>query len=213
MFSPVFVYISKNGATKGAGWNSFYIHMVGRSLWGFIKIAQKNRWFIHELWLVPQLSLKIKIKSMLVFPGRSIVRRAPHFASTLGRLPPRRRSPATLQGTCCGRRGRRRRVRGTCWSASYATRSAFAISLNVKSFTCEMLTQVFSVSAEGDYEDLSCGQTAAAIYDYEGGVTRFPFLKFGAHLSAFVTTNSFVFSPTQRLTTRSPSTPGISSPT
>uniref|UniRef100_A0A8P4K3C5 Hematopoietic cell-specific Lyn substrate 1 n=1 Tax=Dicentrarchus labrax TaxID=13489 RepID=A0A8P4K3C5_DICLA len=41
--------------------------------------------------------------------------------------------------------------------------------LNVKPFTYEILISGFSFTAEvNDYEDLSCGQKAVAIYDYEG---------------------------------------------
>lgn len=45
--------------------------------------------------------------------------------------------------------------------------------LNVKPFTCKILIHfnVFFPATDNDYEDLTCGQQAVAIYDYEGGLT------------------------------------------
>lgn len=47
-------------------------------------------------------------------------------------------------------------------------------------------------SAGDDYEDLTRGQRAVAIYDYEGGVTVFYFLTFNC-LLMFATANPFIF--------------------
>lgn len=150
----------------------------------------------------------------LMFTGGATIRGATGSASAVKWLRGSGRSCAAWQfswGERWGGGGGQRSVWRTQWNGSSRTsRSRVRHQLDLTALTCEITKFNVSVTDDVEYEDLSRGRSAMAIYDYIGGKRLFHPVSLPP---CFCVSNLSIFCPLQRLTTRSPLTRMTSSPT